>query len=121
MIFFHSGKYDLASAQQSLIHRGLRVSRLVDSLEVQWEMGPILRVGLSNEKWVKQEAAEISERNPRVPALATCDARFEISFEDLDQVLDETNTLIEVQATLQNDTKGYAFNTWNGELMCPDD
>ena len=48
------------------------------------------------------------------------DAQFEITFGDLDEVLDEINTLIEVQATLQGATHGYQYNAWNRQWSAPD-
>jgi len=44
----------------------------------------------------------------------------EIGIADLDEVLDEINTLIEVQCTLQDATSGYLFNSWNGEVSGPE-
>ena len=38
----------------------------------------------------------------------------------LDTALDEINTLIEVQCTLQDATAGYLFNSWNGKLSAPE-
>ena len=51
-------------------------------------------------------------------ALKGCDARFVIEFDDLDAVLDETNTLIELQGALQEAAPSAVFfNAWNGNLM----
>lgn len=121
LIFFRSGGYDLEAAARSLASRGLSVSRVGNDLDVTWHGGPKLRVAFVNAKWVQEEAAEVAERHPRALELSTCDVRFEIMFDDLDEVLDEINTLIEVQATLQKATGGYMLNTWNGELSCPGD
>ena len=121
LIFFRSGSCDLDAAEKSLSARGLSVSRIGRRLEVTWYDGPKLRVELANGNWVKEEAVEIAERHPRARDMANCDVRFEILFDDLDEVLDEINTLIEVQTTLQKVSAGYMLNTWNGELSCPGD
>lgn len=121
LIFFRSGRCDLDAAEKSLSARGLSVSRIGDRLDVTWYDGPKLRVALANGKWVKEEAVEIAERHPRARDMANCDVRFEILFDDLDEVLDEINTLVEVQATLQKVSAGYMLNTWNDELSCPGD
>lgn len=79
---------------------------------------PVLTVWLSTEPHVQLEAREQAEEH-EVPELAACRWRFEVSFDDLDEVLDETNTLFEVQATLQDLTTGYVVNAWNGALTLP--
>jgi hypothetical protein len=119
MIFFRSGGYDLDAAARSLAGCGLSVSRLGKHLAVRRADGPELRVGLATGAGVREEAAEVGAGTAHAAPLAGCDARFEIAFDSLDEVLDEINTLIEVQATLQDDTQGFLFNTWNGQLSGP--
>jgi hypothetical protein len=119
MIFFHSS-YTLADATKVLSARGLSVKNVDGGLEVHWHDGPTLRVLLVAEPWVREEAVEISEDTPHETELARCAARFEIIFNDLDEVLAEINTLIEVQTTLQDATKGYLFNSWNHEIFPPE-
>ncbi len=121
MVFFRSGDFDLQAAKASLSARGLSVSHDGDKLTVCWQSGPKIHISICDGEWVQQEAAEIGESSPHAAAMANCNVRFEISFDDFDEVLDEINTLIEVQATLQKSTKGFLFNTWNGELSGPDD
>jgi hypothetical protein len=53
--------------------------------------------------------------------MSTLDAAFEISFDDLDKVLAEANTLIEVQRILQQITEGVIVRSWNDELSGPED
>jgi hypothetical protein len=72
------------------------------------------------EDYVTDEAAEISKGTPHEREISQCESRYEILIDDLDLVLDEINTLIEVQATLQSATSGFLFNSWNGELSGPD-
>lgn len=40
-----------------------------------------------------------------------------LSFDDLDEVLDEANSLIEAQATIHDVTKRAFFNVWNGSRV----
>ena len=75
------------------------------------------RVSFASGTDVQQESQEISANEE----LKQCDKRFQISFDDLDEVLDEINTLIEVQITLQNATRGFLWNSWNGQLTAPED
>jgi hypothetical protein len=65
---------------------------------------------------VREEAIEIGEGTDYEIAMGDCDARFEVSFEDLDEALDEINTMIEVQVGLQEVCDGILFLTWNGGL-----
>ena len=99
---------------------GYRSRGDADTLTVRWENGPEMSVAWSADPHVAEEAAEIAEGSPFAAELSRCDARFEIGIEDLDEVLDEINTLIEVQCTLQDATAGYLFNSWNGELSGPE-
>jgi hypothetical protein len=120
MIFFRSGQFDLDAAASALTDRGLSVRRGEDELVVGFRGGPQLRVAYVSEPYVREEAEEIGAGTPHAAALGGCDARFEILIDDLDAVLDEINTLIDVQAALQDATGGFLFNTWNGELAGPD-
>jgi hypothetical protein len=121
MIFFQqrSSGVNLHDAARWLAEQGLDVTTGADALTVRWDDGPALRVHLSNAAHVAVEAAEIAEGTEHVAGLAACNARFEIGIDDLDEVLDEMNTLIEVQSALQDATNGYLFNAWNGELTAP--
>jgi hypothetical protein len=107
-------------AARILIDRGLSVTRRDDELSVRWDDAPELRVVLVQDRYVRDEAEEIGAGSPHADRMRSCDVRFEILIDDLDEVLDEINTLIEVQATLQNATDGFLFNTWNGHLSPPD-
>lgn len=116
MIYFRSSGYDLDAAGHSFITHGLSVSHDNQELTVRWGDGPTLRIRLSTAAVVQQEARELSKRNSDTSAIRDCDVRFEILIDNLDEVLDEINTLIEVQATLQDATNGFLFNTWNRRL-----
>ncbi len=123
LVFFASSPSspDLNEAARLLTEQGLVVATDGGALVVQWEDdGPALRIGLSAAPHVNAEAIEIAEGTVHAAGMRACNARFEIDIEDLDETLDEINTLIEVQATLQDATGGYLFNSWNGELSAPD-
>lgn len=122
MIFFKSGSsgFGLEDAERLLRERGLQVLREADTLSVHWNAGPTLLVRLSAALYVRDEASEIGEGTPFAVEMSRCDRRFEIGIEDLDAALDEINTLIEVQITLQDATNGYLFNSWNGEVSGPE-
>jgi hypothetical protein len=125
LIFFRSGRCDLDTAAEALANRGMTVQRATrefgDELTVGYPRGPKLRVAFVQEPYVREEATEISDGTPHAEAMSRCDARFEVLIDDLDEVLNEINTLIEVQLTLQDAAGGFLFNTWNGELAVPGD
>ena len=116
MVFFRSGACDLDAAARALAECRLTVTRNGDQLMIRRGGSPEFRVSLVREDWVQQEAVEIGAGTPHAAALGKCDARFEISFDSLDEVLDEINTLMEVQGTLQDASRGILFLPWNGEL-----
>lgn len=119
MVFFppQAGAHSLDSAREALVGRGLSVRATPRGLEASWaEDGPLLRVAFARGNHVAEEVAEIAEGSEFEAAMRACSARFEIAIDDLDEALDEMNTLIEVQATLQQATAGFLFNSWNREL-----
>jgi hypothetical protein len=124
-IFFRSGRGDLDTAAVALADRGMRVQRAArrsgEELSVGYPGGPQLRVAFVAEPYVQQEAAEISEGTPYQAEMSRCEVRYEVLIDDLDEVLDEINTLIEVQFTLMDATDGFMLNTWNGNLSGPED
>jgi hypothetical protein len=44
-----------------------------------------------------------------------------ITFHDLEEVLDEINTLNQVQWAIQGATRGLGYNSWNQAMWGPDD
>jgi hypothetical protein len=124
LIFFRSGRGNLATAAAALADRGLTVRRKgrgTDAeLFVGFRTGSRLRVAFVEEPYVREEAEELGAGSTRAAEMALCEARYEILIDDLDGVLDEMNTLIDVQAALQDVTDGFLFNTWNGELEAPE-
>jgi hypothetical protein len=117
---YYRGPTGLRDAELSLRNASWLEVRLDgESLVVRARRGkgPALHVGLNDEPHVALEARELAERRGCYD-LARCDRRFEVGFDDLEAVLDESNTLAEVQDALQNLIGGTAHLAWNGEL-CP--
>jgi len=119
MIFFRSGSMSLLHAKHLLSERGLTVKEAGDELKVRWGEGPELSVRWCGASHVAAEACEICRGTPFDAEMKQCDNRFEIDIDDLDVALDEINTLVDVQITLQDATHGYLFNSWNRELQGP--
>ncbi len=118
MVYF-TGPATLDDAERVLRKSRLTVTRNGGELGARWDAGPELFLGLSDEPHVVLEAQEVAEMHD-APTLASCARRFEVGFDDLEAVLDETNTLFEVGAQLQDLTGGYLHYAWNGNLILPD-
>jgi hypothetical protein len=97
----------------------LRVIRREDELITRRAGSPEFRVKRVTGDWVRQEATEIGEDTAFATALGQCDCPFEIHFDNLDEVLDEINTLMEVQTALQDASQGILFLPWNGNPSEP--
>ncbi|MGZ0174563.1 MAG: DUF4304 domain-containing protein [Planctomycetales bacterium] len=69
---------------------------------------------------VQHESAMIGDRLNNPTEIEQCDCRFQIGFYELEKVLDEINSLIEIQTTLQDATNAYLFNVWNECVQPPD-
>lgn len=68
-------------------------------------------------------ARQVIERSVNSPATRQVQAaqgQFVVSGEDLDAALDEINTMIIIQGTLQDATNGIIYLPWNGTLTPPD-
>jgi hypothetical protein len=121
LILFHKVGFGINQALEALAGKGvLSVARMAEILAVRWGQGPVLFVRHAAGKLVAEELALIGKDSPHAAALSRCNALFEVSFLDLEEVLDEINTLIEVQCTLQEATQGLLYTGWNGQLSIPE-
>jgi hypothetical protein len=119
LVFFRSGASDLDAAARSLAGYGLTVARQSDQLFASRPGSPQFCIRLAAGESVRAEAAKIGEGTPHEDAMRECDARFEIGIDDLDEALDEINTLMEVQGALQDASQGFLFLPWNSNLSEP--
>lgn len=118
-LLYFEGATTIDDAERALRATKMSITREGDELTVRWKGGPAFYLGVSDEPHVVLEAAEVAEGH-ELPELAKCARRFEVAFDDLDEVLDETNTLFELGATLQDRTRGYLVYAWNGNVIRPD-
>lgn len=118
MVFF-DGPVSLTDAADRLSW-SMHVDEVENVLSVRWDLKsePVLRVSLSSAPHVLEEAKWLAKELD-VSHLATLGRRFEVGFDDLEAALDESNTLIEVQAVLQELTGGYVVLPWNGNVISP--
>jgi hypothetical protein len=120
LIYFHHPGLDLAQAQDPLGAGGMTVAREGDALRVRrGGDGPELRVRHVHGERIRLDAIQKSRGTALQSLMSTLDAAFEISFDDLDKVLAEGDTLIEVQRILQQLTEGVIVRSWNDELSGP--
>lgn len=115
-IMFQNDDLQLEIAEQKLRDAGLKVEKINNELKASWDNGPELIVSYSSGEKVQQDSERLGNGSEYENELKSCQSRFEISFDDIDDVLDEMNTLIEVQGTLQDISDGISFNSWNQQL-----
>ena len=115
MILCSSDRANLDDALAALERDGLTVERDNDKLICFRDNSPRFTIYLNQGEEVQAEAKTMGEEYPNYRSkLKNCDARFEIYFADLGEVLNEINTLIDIQLTLQDATEGIVFTSWNG-------
>lgn len=118
-VFCRSGTCDLDAVARSLTEYGLTVTHHGDHLDTGRPGSPQFHVRLESGEPVRTVAAGIGAGTPHEAVMRECDARFEIVIDDLDEALDEFNTLMEVQGAVQDASQGYLYLPWNGNLAEP--
>ena len=121
LIYFHRPGLGLEQVQAPLAAGGMTVTRDGDLLRVRWgSEGPELRVRHVQGERIRLDAVQKGRGSLLEPLMRTLDSAFEISFDSLDAVLAESNTLIEVQGVLQKISEGVTTRSWNDELSGPE-
>jgi hypothetical protein len=120
LVLYHKPGFGIGEAERALAgDRGRRLSlrRRDDVLAVRWKQGPELFIRHAVGEAVAQEVALLGNDHPHTEGLSACDALFEVSFLDLDEVLDESISLVEVQWMLEDELAwGFEYLEWNGHL-----
>lgn len=119
MVFFPQGTATVDDVVKTLDKYSVTVKRDGDTLYVTGAADCQFRIQLVTDPHVIEEAIEIAKGSPHEKKMKACNARFEIAIENLEVALDEINTLMAVQAAVQDATKGFLFLPWNGELTDP--
>ncbi len=125
LILFESGRATLDGAAEALQQRAFGVEKRTletggNVLTVRHGNGPVFHVCFNDAAHVVEESREIGDGSDFTEPLGRCNTRFEVIIEDLDLAIDEMNSLIELQLTLQSLTGGFLYNCWNGELSEPE-
>ena len=118
LVFFEDQNCDLSKAIASLEKYSFIVENNNNSLlAAQGEF--VFDITLSRENHVLEEAKEIGLETEYSQEMSLCNSRFEVQVTDLDEALDEMNTLIDIQFALQKASKGYLFVCWSDSLTAP--
>lgn len=119
LVFYHKPGFGIDQAEQALATgRGkqLKRARRGDVLAVRWKKGPVLFIRQAAGDVVAQEVRLLGN-NPHAEGLSECDALLEVSFLDLDEVLDESISLLDVQWTFADElATGFEYLEWNRTL-----
>jgi hypothetical protein len=118
-----SSEFTTVKLKECLLARNLQVTQEEEMLQVRWgKSGPTFFVKIVRGTIIETMLRGHVKRRKKLNSWITgCDAAVEISFDDLDEVLDEINTLIKVQSTIQQATQGIGFNSWNFKMWPPED
>jgi hypothetical protein len=119
LVFYRKPGFGIDQAERALASgqgRKLTRARRGDVLAVRWKNGPALFIRHAVGEVVAHEVALLGD-NPYEEGLAGCDALFEVSFLDLDEVLDESISLLDVQWTFADELAGgFEYLAWNDTL-----
>jgi hypothetical protein len=119
-LMFPSPGIDLGEAGALLTDRGFTVEE-ADKDELRCECNDIVFLLSRHEgPEIQCESAMIGDLLNNPTEIEQCDCRFQVGFYDREKVLDEINSLIEIQTTLQDATNAYLFNVWNECVQPPD-
>lgn len=119
LVFYHKTGFGIDEAERALVlGRGHQLTRARrgDVLAVRWKTGPTLFIRHATGKVVAQEIALLGE-NSDAELLVGCNALFEVSFLDLEEVLDESISLLDLQWTFADELAGgFEYLEWNDTL-----
>jgi hypothetical protein len=118
-VMFHGDRMGLEEATTALRKRGLAVTRGSDALTVDVAEEPLIAIKVTRGREVRDRAAALGAGNSQASSLSGDDACFELSFRDLDRVLQEKNTLEEIESALRNVTHGAIYHSWDKSLSVP--
>jgi hypothetical protein len=124
LLFFRDpeAKFTPERLKQVLGENGVTVTGDQQRFALRSGTGPTLYASITRGEVAAILAGRLMGRRRKHRTLAAgCDAYVEITFESLDEVLDEINTLIVVQGALQEATGGLLYRSWNQTFSGPKD
>lgn len=115
VLFAASSGMNLERAAAVLREANFDVEQTPKGFSARWHDGPVLDMRTGKIGEVRSAIVRITSAT--LPAaVAAFDACISVSVADLDDALDEINTLIESQLQLQSACGGAVFLEWNGNL-----
>jgi hypothetical protein len=124
LIFFRDPETQFTPARLKRVLEdvGLTVTGDEQPFSVRRHDGPTLLVSILRGSYVETVIRSLVGRRRKYRTLISgCDTQIKIELSDVEEVLDEINTLIEVQSTLQAATRGLMYLSWNHNFAGPDD
>jgi hypothetical protein len=125
LLFFRDpeGKFTPERLKQVLGDEGVTVTGEKQPFALRWWDGPILYASIERGEVAEILASRLMDGRDQEHRglVAGCDAYIEITYENLDEALDEINTLIVVQSALQQATGGLLYLSWNQTFSGPED
>jgi hypothetical protein len=124
LIFFRDPEAEFTSTRlkQVLTSTRLTVTGDEQPFAVRWHNGPTLSVSVQRGSYVETMIRGlVGQRRKHRTLSPGCDTEIRIELPDVETVLDEINTLIEVQCLLQTATRGLMYLSWNQHFAGPDD
>jgi hypothetical protein len=101
---------------------GLTVTGRKEPFSVRSGDGPTLYVSIHRGSYIETVIRGlVGPRRKHRTMIPGCDTEIKIVLSDIEEVLDEINTLIDVQSTLQAATHGLMYLSWNHNFAGPDD
>ena len=122
LIFFRDPEaaFTPARMKQVLADYGVEAEGDAEPFALRFADGTTLYASIVRGEVASVLAERLMGRGRKYRSLAAaCNAYIEIAFESLDEVLDEINTLIQVQVTLQQATGGLLYCSWNQSFSGP--
>jgi hypothetical protein len=116
LVFFSRSPFGLQDAAHALSKAGLSVAPSRSALKVSWHSGPVLTVTVLHGQAARAEATCLPRHPVHSHEIEAATGLLRISFTDRNAVLDDANTLIETQLTLQAVTAGVLYTAWNHQF-----
>ncbi|MCB7130264.1 MAG: hypothetical protein J3T61_12080, partial [Candidatus Brocadiales bacterium] len=118
-IMFHKPAIAIKDAVNVLRKRGLDVFIKSESLRILENGTPAYIVQFVRSDEVREVSASLGEGTDHAAQFRQCDARFEIQFVDAEKSIQDQSVLTEIRSALQDLTNGYAYQTWDKQLIAP--
>ncbi|WP_394937722.1 hypothetical protein [Psychromicrobium sp. YIM B11713] len=118
-VYFRSGAATLAKAQETLPLHDLEATSSTENTFTVEAEGLSFQVSLEESEQVAAEASQAAGAEQQWQPLKECSARFLVQISDLQEALEEINTMLELQEALQDSCDGYLVLPWNGGILGP--